>query len=185
MKVIGAGVLGGIVLMVWTLLVDGILGFHASIDMRQVAEERVVYETLKQHIVDPGKYAVNPAVTPEGRYPAGEPVFSVLYGGVGHESAGGLMLIGLVVFFLAPLIGAWMLSQASGGVISSYSRKVLFFVAIGLLFALFSDVADFGIGGYPAGDAILLAVRRIVDWTLVGLVVAWRIRPEPSHAVIT
>ena len=90
------------------------------------------------------------------------------------------MLVGLVVFFLAPMIGAWMLSQTSRRVRSSYARKVLFFVAIGLLFALFSDMAKFGIGSYPIKDAMAFAANDIVMWTLVGLVVAWRIQPQEA-----
>jgi hypothetical protein len=63
----------------------------------------------------------------------------------------------------------------SGRVLSSYARKVAVFVAIGLLFALFTDLANLGIGGYPPGDAMKLAARHVIDWTLVGLVIAWRI----------
>jgi hypothetical protein len=181
-KVITAGILGGVVLMLWMLVVNGLLGFQARINMKQIEAERQVYETLKQHVVDPGRYVCNPELTPEGRFPDGEPVYSILYGGVGHESAGAFMLVGLVVFFLAPLIGAWMLSQASIPTLSSYSRKVLFFAAIGLLFALFSDLMDFGIGSYPVRDAILLGLNHVVVWTLVGLVVAWRLKPEPMDA---
>ena len=62
---------------------------------------------------------------------------------------------------------------------SSYFRKVLFFVAIGALFAIFSDLTNFGIGRYPLKDAIILGASDIAAWTLVGLVVAWRIQPEP------
>lgn len=181
-KVISAGLLGGVVLMVWTFLVNGVFGFQSRIDMKQIPAERQVYETLKEHVVDPGRYVCNPELTSEGRFPDEEPVFSVLYGGVGHEAAGGLMLVGLVVFFLAPLIGAWMLSQTSGRVMSSYSRKVLFFVAIGALFAIFGDLTNFGIGDYPVKDAVVLAASHIVVWTLVGLVVAWRIKPGPIDA---
>jgi len=178
-NMIRAGLLGGVVLVAWTFVVNGLLGFQASIDMKSIETERQVYQVLKQHIVEPGRYIVNPALTSEQRFPNGEPVFSVLYGGVGHESAGRLMLVGLVGFFLAPLIASWLLSQTSAQVLSSYPRKVLFFVGIGLLLAIFSDLTNFGIGRYPVTDAVMLATNHVIAWTLVGLVVAWRIRPEP------
>jgi hypothetical protein len=177
-KVILAGLLGGVVLVVWMVLVNGIFGLHASINMKQIPAESLVYETLKEHVVDPGRYVVNPQLTAEGRFPEEEPVFSVIYGGMGHEAAGGLMLVGLIVFLLAPMIGAWMLSQTSARVQSSYSRKVLFFSAIGLLFAVFGDLMSYGIGGYPAKDTLILGAKDIIVWTLVGIVVAWRIKPE-------
>jgi len=175
--VLVAGLLGAVVLIVWTFVLNGILGFQSSIDMNRVAAESQVHEVLKDHVVEPGRYIFNPDPAVEGEPPGEGPVFSVLNGGVGHESAGSLMLVGLVVFLLAPMIGAWMLAQTSSRVRSSYVRKVMFFVALGLLLAVFSDVPRFGIGGYPLNDALALAANDLVMWTLVGLVVAWRIRP--------
>jgi len=180
-RVIVAGLLGGVVMIVWTFVVNGILGFGARIDMKPIPTERQVYESLKEHIAEPGRYICNPELTSEGRFPDGEPVFSILYGGMGHESAGGLMIVGLVVFLLAPMIGAWMLSQTSERVLSSFCRKVIFFVGIGLLFAVFGDLTNYGIGNYPLGDALALAANDIVVWTLVGVVVAWRITPRGSQ----
>jgi len=177
-KVLIAGLLGGIVLIAWTFVVNGLFGLNARINMKQIEAEREVYDVLKKQIVAPGRYICNPELTSEGRFPEGEPVFSILYGGVGHEIAGRFAIVGFILFFLAPILAAWMLSHASTRVLSSYPRKVLFFVMIGLLFALFGDLTDFGIGGYPARDAIILAVHHIVVWTLVGLVISWRIKPE-------
>ena len=107
-------------------------------------------------------------------------VWGFVVNGMGHESAGGQALVQLVALLLAPMIGAWMLSATSRRTISSYPRKVLFFAAIGLLFAAFSDLMNSGIDGYSLNDALILAVHDIIVWTLVGLVVAWRIKPEPG-----
>lgn len=176
----GAGLLGGVVLILWTLVANGLFGLQSRIDMRQLPAEPQVYETLKEHVREPGRYAVNPQVTAEGRFPDGEPVFSVLYSGIGHEAAGSLMLLGLLLFLLSPMIGAWMLAQSSERVKSSYGRKVLFFMAIGLLFAIYGDLTTFGIGNYPLNGALALAAYHVVTWTLVGLAVAWRIRPAAA-----
>ena len=149
--------------------------------MREIPNERQVYILLKANIVEPGRYTVNPELTASGIFPPGEPVFSILYGGMGHESAGKTMLFQFAIFLLAPMIAAWMLSLTSQRVLSSYPKKVLFFTGIGLLFALFCDLMKFGIGGYPLQDALLLAAHDIVLWTLVGMVVAWWLRPEDLH----
>ncbi|MBT3251951.1 MAG: hypothetical protein HN729_12485 [Candidatus Marinimicrobia bacterium] len=177
-KVITVGLLGGIVLTTWTLLINGVFRFQANIDMKRIETEYQVYDILKEHITEPGRYIFNPELTSEGRYPDGEPVFSVLNGGVGHESAGKFMLVGLGVFFLAPIIATWMLSLASRRTLSSYPRKVLFFAAIGLLIAIFTDLTNFGIGSYPVKDAIKFASVHFISWTIVGIVVAARIQPE-------
>jgi hypothetical protein len=171
-RVICAGLVGCAVLIVWAFVVNGIFRFQVTIDMKKIPGERQVYEMLREQIVNPGRYICNPEPTPEGGSPAGEPVFSILYGGVGHEAAGRLMFFGFVLFLIAPLIGAWMLSQASERVLSSYPRKVLFFGAIGVLIAVFTDLASYGIGDYPLKDAILIAANHVVVWILVGLAAA-------------
>ncbi|MFB0519210.1 MAG: hypothetical protein ACETWC_08015, partial [Acidobacteriota bacterium] len=163
--------------ILWTFLVNGIFRFKANMDMKQIPNERQVYEVLKENIVEPGRYACNPELTSERRLIEGEPVFSILYGGVGHEAAGSLMLFGLVVFLLAPMIATWLLSQTSEKILSSYLKKVLFFTGIGLLFAIFADLTNFGIGNYPLSDAFILAIHDIILWTVIGLVVAWRLKP--------
>jgi hypothetical protein len=179
-KVIVAGLLGALVLMMWTFLVNGIFRFKVNMDMKQIPNERQVYEILKENIVEPGRYACNPELTPERRFPEGEPVFSVLYGGVGHEAAGSHMLFGLIIFLLSPMIATWLLSQTTEKILSSYSRKVLFFTGIGLLYALYGDLTSFGIGDYPLSDAIIIALHNIIVWIVIGLVVAWRLKPEES-----
>lgn len=179
-KVFIAGVLGEIVLIVWAFVVNGILGFQASIDMKQIDTQSQVYEVLNVHIVAPGRYVLNPELTQEGIFPAEEPVYSVLYSGIGHESAGRLMLIRLLISFLSVIIAAWLLSQASDRILSNYLRRVLFFMAIGLLMAILNDLTKYNIGGYPLKDAMLLALNQIISWTLVGLVVAWKMKPIQS-----
>ncbi len=174
-NVLLAGSLGGIVLVISTLVLNGLLGIQARIDMKTIPAEQVIYESLKEHVIEPGRYVCNPALTTEGRFPNGEPVFSILYGGMGHEAAGTLALVGLIGFFIAPLLGAWLLSQASASVLASYPRKVLFFVMLGLLLAILGDLPKYGIGNYPLTDVVLLGINHIMIWILVGLVVAGRI----------
>jgi hypothetical protein len=177
-NVIVAGLIGAAALAVWTILVNGLLGFRSRLDMKQVPNERAVYDVLKENITDPGRYSCNPPVTDAHVFPAGEPVFSILYGGVGHEAAGRLAVKDLALALLVPLGGAWMLSLASRRVLASYARRVGFLAGIGVLVALYSDLSHVGIGSYPVGDALLLAAHSMVTWTVVGLAVAWRMGPR-------
>jgi hypothetical protein len=177
-RVILPGLVGGLVLFAWTFAANGLFGFKREIDMKHIPAERQVHQVLKESVLEPGRYTVNPQLSSTGRFPDGEPVYGILYGGVGHEAAGRLALIELGVIFLAPIIGAWMLSDASPRTRASYRRRVLFFAAIGLLLALFGDLRDFGIGTYPLRDAVLLAAHDVVAWTAVGLAVAWRMQPD-------
>jgi hypothetical protein len=176
-RVIIAGFMAGLLLVIWTFVVNGIFGFKHRMEMKKVLNEVQVYEILKANIPEPGKYVCNPQVIPEQGFPGGEPVFGIHYSGLGHEAAGRLMWFGLILYFIPPIIGAWMLSQTSSTTLASYPRKVLFFTCIGFLFAFFTDLDSHGIGEYPLGDSLILGLHSIVVWTLMGLVVAWRIKP--------
>jgi hypothetical protein len=179
-RVIISGLLGAVILIVWTFLVNGILGFGSSIDRKSISAERQVHEFLKASLSEPGRYIANPELTLAGTFPEGEPVFSIHYSGMGHDSAGTVMLVQLAMFAIAPMIGAWMLSVSSPWILSRYTRRVLFFAAMGLLIAVYGGIENFGIDGYPPVDALLLALLDVITWTLVGMVVAWRMRPEPD-----
>jgi len=175
-----SAILGMIVLIVWGFVINGIFGFNSRINMKQISDERKVYETIKESIVEPGSYIVNPELTPSEVFPDGEPVFSLHYSGMGHESAGKVMFFQFAIFLLSPMIATWMLSLTTPRILSSYPRKVLFFVAIGLLFAVFGDLVNFGIDQYSLQDSLLIAANNILAWTLVGLVVAKYFRLGPS-----
>ena len=179
-RVIISGLLGAVVLVVWTYLVNGILGFGSSIDRKSISAERQVHELLKASLSEPGRYIANPELTPAGTFAEGEPVFSILHSGMGHESAGTVMLVQVAMFLIAPMIGAWMLSVSSPWMLSSYPRRVLFFAAMGLLVAFYGGITNFGIDSYPPRDALMLALLDVITWILVGLAVAWRMRPEPE-----
>ena len=175
-KVIISGLMGGVVIVIWMIVVNGIFRLSANIEMKRIAQEQEVYDMLKEHISEPGRYTCGPQITPERGFPEGEPVFSILYGGIGHEAAGGIMLLQLVIFFVVTIISAWMLSKAHETVLSSYWQKVGFFVSLGLIISLFSEMTKYNIGSYPLADTILLALHNLVLWTLLGMVVAWRMK---------
>jgi hypothetical protein len=182
-KIVVAGLLAGVVMIGWTLVVNGVLRFRVALDMNQMPNEREVYRLLETSIPEPGRYVCNPEPTDSG-FPPDEPVFSVLYGGVGHEAAGMTTLLQLLLAFIVPVLATWLLSLCSPRVLSSYGRKVAFFAAIGLLIGLTSHLTEFGIGGYPLTSALVLFAHEIALWTAMGLVVAWRLKPaEPARGV--
>jgi hypothetical protein len=73
-----------------------------------------------------------------------------------------------------------MLSRTSDQFRSRFSRRLGFFIALGLLLALTGDLQSFGIGGSPVSLALLLALRTLVTWTIIGAVVASLMGPVPS-----
>lgn len=181
-RILVSGLLGGIVLFLWTFLVNGVFRLTVRLEMNEVADERSVYALLKENVVAPGAYIVNPPFTPDGQFPAGEPVFGIRYSGIGHEAAGRLLVMHLAIAFIAPTLVAGLLSMTSARVLSRYARKVLFIALIGLLLAVFGDLPKYGIGGHPASAALLIAANHAVSWVLAGLVMAGTMRAPAAAA---
>jgi hypothetical protein len=64
-KVIIAGLVGGLTLIIWAILINVVFGFRYRIDMNKVPNEPQVYQTLKENITEPGRYLCNSAAKPE------------------------------------------------------------------------------------------------------------------------
>jgi len=176
-RIVLSGVLGCVVLFAWMMVANGVLGLSSRVKMKAARDEKAVYEVLKENIVAPGGYIANPEIVPGSGFPAGEPVFSIRYSGMGHEAAGRMLFVELALGLTATILTSWLLSATSPRILSRYSRRVGFVAVIGLLLAASGSLAQVGIGGYPAGSALLLGANDVVSWTLAGLAMAWTVRP--------
>lgn len=119
----------------------------------------------------------DPEVLLEQEFPGEDPIFVVQYSGLGHDDSGQEMLVGLIIMFLAPFLGAWILTNASNRVLSGYGSRLLFFTGIGSVISLLSIMTRFGIGGYPLGDTLALTLHDLIAWIMAGLLISWIIKP--------
>jgi hypothetical protein len=181
-RVLLAGLLGAAVLIAWTIIVNVGFRFTARIGMEPIPNERAIYDLLREHVRQPGAYLANPEPTSTGEFPSGAPVFSIRYAGVGHEAAGRLLLIEFWIAVVSATLVAGLLSVTSARIQSRYICRVLYVATIGLLLAVSGDLAEYGIGGYPASDAVLLSANQFVSWVLAGLVMAWLVRDRRQEA---
>lgn len=169
-------------MLIWLAAVTNVFfGFRSKIEMKRIPNESQVYQVLKKNIVEPGGYVCNPPLTPVGVFPLDEPVFNIRYSGMGHEATAQELVVQLTAAVITMTIAAWMPSVTAIRILASHARRVFFFTVIGLLLAVFSDPAKFGIGGLPWRSALLLAANDFISWTLAGLVVAQWIA-TPRHA---
>jgi hypothetical protein len=183
-KVIIAGLFGGLTLIIWAILINVFFGFRYRIDMKKVPNEPQVYQILKENITEPGRYLCNPALNEANMFPENQPVFSIMYGGMGHEAAGPIsVILDFLYDFVTATLCAWLLSLTTERIISSYPRRVFFVIIIGLLFAFFSDIKKYGIGNYPLNDTLIMAFHNIILWTVLGLVLSLFIKPIPKRTV--
>ncbi|MDD4856873.1 MAG: hypothetical protein PHD74_02065 [Candidatus Krumholzibacteria bacterium] len=180
-RILLSGILGGVVLLLWTLILNTVFGFTARVEMGGIANERAVYSILKENVTAPGAYMANPEPVPGVGFPPGEPVYGIRYSGIGHEAAGRMLFVEPAIVLVAAILVAWLLSMTSRRILSRYFSKVLFVFVVGLLLAVFGDIAKIGIGGYAAKTSLLLAARDVISWTLAGLVIA-RFMRAPAEA---
>jgi hypothetical protein len=181
-RVLGAGVLGALVMFVAAFAVNGIFGFTARLELRPVPNEAAVYALLKEAIVEPGGYIANPPLVPDRGFSPNEPVYRIRYAGIGHEAAGRLEILRIVVVLVATTLAAWIASMASGRVLASWARRFGFFILMGLWLAVLSDLPQHDIGGHPWSSAVALAVYDLALWALAGAAMAWLLRPAPAPA---
>ena len=179
-RVLVPAVTGMVVMALWLLIVNGLFGFRRHLEMKRVPNESYVYAVLAVNVTEPGQYVCNPDPLPDGSPDRDAAVYGILYSGIGHESAGALMLAQLTIVF-APLLATWLLSQMPDVMLRSYARKVLFFTAIGLVIALYVRLQEFGIAARTTGDAVKLAIHDMVLWTAIGSAVAWKLRHRSAR----
>lgn len=179
-RVLSAGLLGAVVMVLAAFVVNGMFGFTARLELRPVPNEAAVYALLKETVVEPGGYVVNPAVVAGRGFPPNEPVFGLHYAGVGHEAAGRLQLLRLLTVLVATTLAAGIVSMASARVLASYGRRLGLFVLLALWLVVFTDLPRYDIGGHPWTSALAMAAFDLGLWALAGAVMAWRLRPSPA-----
>jgi hypothetical protein len=175
-RILLAAVLGTVALFFWNAVANTVFLLTPRLEMGRVPDEPAVYDIVRQHVTEPGGYTLNPPLTAAGEFPQGEPVFGIHYSGFGHEAAGTLMLIDVLLAFGSVLLAALLASATSERVRSSFAGRFLFLAGVGLLVAVIGDLPRFGIGGLPAGLALLATASTFGSWLLAGALMAWTLR---------
>lgn len=176
-----ATLFGGIVMMVWLTISNAMIPIKSQLIHNVPPNQLELHKTLKESITEPGTYSC-PYLSREDEHLLedyrNQPVYSITYSGFTHGTGSGAgMVTPIIVIFVVAFIAAWMLSKLSPQLLSSYWRKVLFVVAIGLLVALSDDILQMSFGPQPKDYLVFLAINNVVTWTLGGLVIAGRIKP--------
>jgi hypothetical protein len=184
-EVVAAGLLGGIVALIWLFVSNAVLPVKSGLVHRSLPIEAQleIHPVLEHHVTDRGTYSV-PYVGPdqEDAFPdyRSRPVYSITYDGFTHGGAGeGSIRDSLTVLlgvFVPSFIAAWMLASASSAIRSRYSRRVGFVAVIGVIVAFHADLLQTAFGPTSRDYLTFLAVNDLVTWTLAAFVIAARVR---------
>jgi hypothetical protein len=180
-KVVGTGLLGGIVAILWTAIVGSLLPLRDRMGNMEVPNEEAVLAALDENLTETGVYLV-PGKFPHdslflARFDEG-PIFRV------HslpEGGGGLaqFLVSDLALLLGPIIPAWFLMMLCGMGRPGYGSRVFVVALFGVFLALAAYLPLWDQELYPPSYVFLLAANAVVTWVVVGLVLAWRIKPRP------
>ena len=177
-----AGLLGGLVMFAWLIISNAIFPLKSNMIHRVVPNQFAVHNALKQNITTPGTYTClyldreEEAANPGYR---DQPIYSITYEGTTHgtpASRADFMPIGLV--FAATTLASWMLSVTSRRVRSTYMRRTLFVVLVGLVVVLYDDLLQISFGPQPRDYLVFLAANNLITWSLAGLTIAACVKPD-------
>jgi hypothetical protein len=175
-EILLSGLLGGLVIFAWIILSTSIIPLSGDLP-KQIPDDKEIHTLLKDKIPESGIYWLpGHEGQTKGLYPDydNEPIFYIIHGGVTPGTMMAPTIVEILCIFLTPIIAAWILSMASETILARYTRRVLFVTGIGLLFAVYGDLYS----QKPLDLVALSSLNNVIVWTLVGLVLAWRIKSK-------
>ncbi|HJU64492.1 MAG TPA: hypothetical protein VJ596_02385 [Gemmatimonadaceae bacterium] len=185
-RIIVAGLLGGAAVYLWSALSWSVLPFQTG-KFRDIPDEQQVAELLSARLPAAGVYhypAYPTANASEAEVAAwtqrverGPVIPLLVFQPGGSNSAVTAYVRAFVLDVMAALIVAMLLLLAVH-TLPGYGQRVLFVTGIGIFAVLVSHLADWNWGLFPASYSVVMAADIIIGWTLAGVVMAWRIRPE-------
>jgi hypothetical protein len=184
-KVLFAGILGGIVLFVWSFAAWVVLPLHTN-TIKPVPNEDAFTNVLRTQIPTKSVYIFpyNPGMggTPEAqsawaqkmeRGPSGMLIINPA--GTSPVMAG-QMVVGMILNIFAALVVAWLLSRSTAAN-SSYFSRVAFCGMFGIFATFFDYLVMWNWMGFPTDFTSAMIVDALISWLLAGMVIARFIKP--------
>jgi len=183
-EILISGILGGLVMFAVVVACRLFLPGVVDSGFRTMPDQVPIHSALKERITEPGTY-VCPYLRADEQIALfsdylNEPVFVVTYKGYTHATVPGFASAGMFAFLLGPMAAAWLLSQASDRVLATYFGRVTYVATLGLFLAVSADLLRALIDEQPFMAVAGTAGVSVITWALVGLVLAWRIKPKTA-----
>lgn len=188
MRVIIAGILGGIVLFIWGALSHTVFQIGDA-GVKMVPNEAAIIANLKSNVTEPGFYVIPGMDTAHQaseaeqaawaeKYKAG-PTAILIYHPTGQEPMSGKQL---GVELASNIVACWLVAFILAMGIPSFIKKVIAATLIGLV-GWVSILVSFW-NWYRFTDAIVLAelCDQVISWFLAGIVIALIVRARPTAA---
>ena len=179
-KTVIGGMVGGIIIFVWSFLAFVLLPFHEP-TFHQVTKEDEAIQALKSLLDQQAVYMLpkNPGMSAdkaamdawEGKVKRG-PIAMIVYnpGGV-DPMMPRQMIIGLILDILAAWVVCWFLAR-SVALNAPYISRVAYCGMFGLFVSLFTHLMSWNWLGFPVDYTSAMIIDAILSWIFAGLGIA-------------
>ncbi len=179
-KVFLGGLVGGIILFLWSFLAWVILPLHSP-TLHEIPNEDAVISALNlalpAHAVytfphNPGTSAGEAAQNAWAEKVKRGPGGMIIYSPSGADPMmAGQMVGGVIIDILSALIVAWLLTRSTA-LTASYLSRVAFCGMFAIFAAFFDYLTMWNWMGFPADFTTALIVDGLIAWLLAGLAIA-------------
>ncbi len=191
-KIIKGGLLGGLVMFMWTAVSWTKLPWHMQ-TLSTLTDEAAVLRAVKRAAPQTGLYVVpnanpwNPAATPAEHKAVAERAVAAI-----KEGPSGLFMIrtegfdpmdprmmirGYLNQAAVAALFAWILLAAG---VAGYAKRVSIVFVAGAAGALMSHLPLWNWWGFPAGYTGVMLAETAIGWLLAGFAIAWVAAPGKS-----
>ncbi len=180
MRVLTAGLLGGLAMFVWSAVANIALPL-GTMGMSTSPEETRILTALNGSLANNDGLYVLPAAAMSGKAPRGASAFLVYHGPAYDLSITPAKLAGeLATEVLGALLAAFLLGFTR---LSSFAGRTGFVVSLGLLVAGMTNLSYLFWFGFPLEYTLAYGFTQLVGFALAGLVIAavlGRVRPADT-----
>ena len=173
-RILTAGFLGAVAMFLWTFLAHMVLPLGEA-GVRQIAGEGALLNSMEATVKDPGLYLF-PNMPPHNDQAAyyqkiaSGPSGMLIYFPKRQFSFGLTLGVEFLTEFGQALLGVWLLSMTRFG---SFAGRLGFFVVLGLLAAITTNISYWNWYGFPAVYTLGAIVTNWVGLICAGAVAAW------------
>jgi len=193
MKILLAGILGGIAMFIWTSIAHMLLPL-GEVGVGEIPNESAVLSAMQSNIGDQtglyifpgmgiGKNAThqekNEAMKQVAAKAASGPSGILMYHPSRQFTFGKLMGIEFATELLAAILAVFLLAQTR---ITSFGGRVGFVLVVGILAAIATNVSYWNWYGFPFVYTASYMLIQIVGFLCVGIAAAWVLRKTSLQA---
>lgn len=168
---IKAGLLGGIILFVWSFISWMLLPWH-TVTLNNFKDEKVVAESISANVSQSGMYLM-PAHMDKQQANSDTTKRPFVFASVRTEgmpvSMNISMLLSLITQVIAAIFVAWLLSKTRG---LNYYQRVVFVVIFALAAGVVTEIPYWNWFGFDPYYTLVSIADLLIGWFFAGLVLA-------------